>query len=186
MIQNAIAPLTLEEFLKLPETQPTSEFIDGKIRQKPMPQGEHSRLHYKLCSTINQVAETAKIACAFPELRCSFGDSAIVPDVTVFRWNRIPFNSSRRITNRFSIHPDWSIEILSPGQSQTNVLGNLLYCSQHGTEIGWLIDPEEESILTIDAQQKIQLLRSDRALPILPEIELSLTVAQVLSWLTFG
>jgi Uma2 family endonuclease len=119
-------------------------------------------------------------------LRCSFGDSAIVPDVTIFRWNRIPFNPSGRIINRFEIHPDWSIEILSPGQSQTKVLENLLYCSQYGTEIGWLIDPEEESILTIDAQQKIQLLRGDRALPILPEIELSLTVTQVLSWLTFG
>lgn len=30
---------TLEEFLKLPETEPASEFIDGEIIQKPSPQG---------------------------------------------------------------------------------------------------------------------------------------------------
>lgn len=34
--------LILEEFLKLPETKPGSEFINGEIIQKDMPQGEHS------------------------------------------------------------------------------------------------------------------------------------------------
>ena len=186
MIQSAISKLTLEEFLQLPETKPASEFINGKIGQKTIPQGEHSRLQYKLCSTINQVAETRKIACAFPELRCSFGGSAIVPDVSTFRWQRIPFTASGRITNRFEIPPDWAIEILSPGQSQTKVLGNLLHCSQYGTEMGWLVDPEEETILIVDLEQRVQLLRENEPVPILPEIELSLTVAQVLAWLTFA
>lgn len=75
---------TLEEFLKLPETEPASEFIDGEIIQKPMPQGEHSVLQGELCKTINQVAKTQKIAHAFPELYCTFGGASIVPDVAVF------------------------------------------------------------------------------------------------------
>ena len=37
-------PITLETFLQLPETQPASEFIDGAVIQKPIPQGEHSRI----------------------------------------------------------------------------------------------------------------------------------------------
>jgi Uma2 family endonuclease len=37
--------LTLEEFLKLPETKPVSEFFAGQIHQKPMPQGKHSCLN---------------------------------------------------------------------------------------------------------------------------------------------
>lgn len=41
--------ITLEEFLKLPETKPASEFINGRIYQKPMPQGKHSRIQLKLC-----------------------------------------------------------------------------------------------------------------------------------------
>jgi Uma2 family endonuclease len=131
-------PLTLEEFLKLPETKPASEFINGEIVQKPMPQGEHSLLQGELCEAINRVAKPQKIAIAFPELRCTFGGDAVVPDVAVFRWERIPLRPSGRIVNRFEIHPDWSIEILSPDQSQTKVLGKLLHCSQHGTELGWL------------------------------------------------
>lgn len=179
----ATKPLTLEEFLKLPETKPASELINGKIIQKPMPQGEHSVLQGELCEAINQVAKHQKIARAFPELRCDFGGVIMVPDVSVFRWDRIPREQSGRIENRFEIHPDWAIEILSPEQGQTKVLGKLLHCSQHGTELGWLLDPEEESILVVFPGQRVQLLTGATQLPILSGIELKLTVEQIFSWL---
>jgi len=115
--------LTLEAFLELPDTKPASQFINGEILQKPMPQGEHSRLQAKLCAGINQATEADKIAYAFPELRCTFVEQSLNPDVAVFRWEHIPRTASGRIENRFFIPPDWSIEILSPGQSQMRVLG---------------------------------------------------------------
>lgn len=76
-------PLTLQEFLQLPEIKPASEYINGEIIQKPMPKGRHSRLQGKLCATINLVPEPPKIAYGFPELRCSFGGGSIVPDVAI-------------------------------------------------------------------------------------------------------
>jgi Uma2 family endonuclease len=177
--------LDLEEFLKLPETKPASEFINGEIIQKPMPQGEHSVLQGELCKFINQIAKSQKVAYAFPELRCTFGGEAIVPDVTVFRWERIPFLPSGKIANRFEIHPDWSIEILSPEQNHTKVLGKLLHCSRNGTELGWLIEPEEESILAVFPGQKVELYQGANLLPILNGIDLELTVETVFSWLNF-
>ncbi|VXD19883.1 conserved hypothetical protein [Planktothrix serta PCC 8927] len=180
------AQLTLEEFLKLPETKPASEFIQGKITHKPMPQGEHSRLQGKLCAVINQITEPSKIAYAFPELRCTFGGLSIVPDVSVFRWERIPLLPSGRIVNRFEIHPDWSIEILSPEQSQTKILGKLLHCLSNGTELGWLIDPEAESILAVFPGQRVELYQGGAKLPILAGIELELTTEMVFSWLNLS
>lgn len=183
IVTTAVKPLTLEKFLQLPETEPASEYIDGEVYQKPMPQGEHSRFQGKLVTSINEVAEPQKIALALPELRCTFGGATIVPDVSVFRWQRIPRTESGRIANRFESHPDWAIEILSPNQSQTKVLRNLLHCSKNGTELGWLILPEEVSILTVHSNQRIQLLAGIDPLPILSNIDLSLTVEQVFSWL---
>lgn len=179
-----VKSITLEEFLQLPDTKPVSEYIDGKISQKPMPQGEHSLLQGKLVTTINGVAETPKIALALPELRCVFGGAAVVPDIAVFRWERIPREPSGRIANRFETHPDWAIEILSPDQSQAKVLRKLLYCSQNGTELGWLIFPEDASILTVLPNQQVQMLAGTDSLPVLSSIDLSLTVEQVFSWLT--
>ena len=179
----ATVNLTLEEFLARPETKPASEFVDGKVSQKPMPQGEHSTLQVEFCDRINQAAKPQKLAYAFPELRCIFGGAAIVPDVSVFRWDRIPRQASGRVANRFEIPPDWAIEILSPDQSQTKVLEKLLHCSQHGTELGWLLDSEEDSILIVLPEQRVQLLKGSQVLPVLAGLPLKLTVEQVFSWL---
>ncbi|BAZ12927.1 hypothetical protein NIES4071_47610 [Calothrix sp. NIES-4071] len=179
----AVKPITLKEFLQLPETEPASEYINGEINQKPMPQGEHSRLQGKLVSTVNEVAEPQKVALALPELRCTFGGATVVPDVAVFRWERIPRTESGRIANRFESHPDWAIEILSPEQSQTKVLRNLLHCSKNGTELGWLILPDEAGILAVHPNQRVELLEGTDLLPILSNIDLSLTVEQIFNWL---
>jgi Uma2 family endonuclease len=181
--QTPVQDLTLSEFLHLPETQPASEFIHGKVIQKSMPQEEHSRLQYKFCWTVNEVAESSQVALAFLLLRCVFEGNAIVPDVAVFRWNRIPRTESGRVANRFDSYPDWAVEILSPEQSTTKVLENLLLCSMAGTELGWLIDAKEETILGVFPEQRVQLFRGDEQLPILKGIELELKVNDVFNWL---
>lgn len=175
--------LTLEDFLKLPETKPASEYIDGAIIQKPMPKGRHSRLQGKLCAAVNQVAEDQGIAYAFPELRCSFGGRSIVPDVAVFQWGRIPFTVNNEVPDNFKLPPDWIVEILSPEQKATKVIGNILHCLEFGSRLGWFIDPDDLSILVFLPERQPVLLQEDDSLPVLPEIELALTVNQVFGWL---
>jgi len=178
--------LTLEAFLKLPETQPASEFINGRIHQKIMPQGKHSRLQLKFCNTINLVTETEQIALAFPELRCTFGGRSIVPDATVFAWERITFEADGEVPNAFEIHPDWTVEILSPDQKATKVISNILHCLKYATQIGWLIDPEERLILAfIPGQEPVELMGENR-LPMPSFLTLDLTVDQVFGWLKAG
>ncbi len=177
--------LTLEEFLALPENKPASEFFHGEITQKVMPQGEHSLIQTTFLEVVNGVARTAKTAIGFPELRCTFGGASIVPDVAVFRWERIPKMPSGKIAKRFEISPDWSVEILSPNQKLKKVLANLLHCSRNGTELGWLINPEEEIVLAVFPGQRVELYESG-SLPILEGINLELTVEQIFSWLTLN
>ncbi len=186
MIMTTATSLNLEEFLELPETKPASEFINGCIYQKPMPQGKHSRLQLKFCNVVNNVAETAKIALAFPELRCTFGDRSIVPDASVFLWQRIPFDADGEVPNAFNTYPDWTVEILSPDQKATKVISNILHCLKHGTQLGWLIDPEDRIILVfISNQEPVELIGND-ALPVPEFLTLDLTVEQVFSWLKVG
>lgn len=171
----------------MPETKPASEYIDGRIIQKPMPQGQHSRIQGKLVSTVNAVAEDDEIALAFPELRCVFGGSdAIVPDVVVFKWERIPFLEGGIIPNRFELAPDWAIEILSPEQSQTRLTEKLTHCLAHGTEVGWLVDPDDLGVTVFQSQQMVAVLRGDALLPVPAIIPLEITVNDVFGWLRVG
>jgi Uma2 family endonuclease len=43
-IDKVVSKITLEEFLKLPETKPAREYFNGEIEQKPIPNGPHSLL----------------------------------------------------------------------------------------------------------------------------------------------
>lgn len=186
MVQTPVPNLTLEAFLELPETQPASEFIHKQLLQKPMPQGEHSLLQVALCKAIDGAAASQHIAKAFSELRCVFGGAAIVPDVSVFRWQRIPRKASGRIANRFETYPDWAIEILSPEQAQTKPLEKLLHCIEHGTELGWLLDPEADSVLTISSESRIKLYQDQTTLPTLSGLELALSAQNIFDWLTLS
>lgn len=59
----------LAVFLELPDTKPTSEYIDGEIIPKPMPQGEHSTLQGDLVSVVNGALKSSKVGRAYPEPR---------------------------------------------------------------------------------------------------------------------
>ena len=185
----SIPSITLDRFLTQPETKPASEYIDGSIYQKPMPQGQHSRLQLKFCNTVNAVTEDKQIALALPELRCTFGGKSIVPDVSVFRWERLPINAEGEIENVFSISPDWVIEILSPEQAPMRVISNILHCLKHGTEMGWLLFPKERSLLIFQRDHQPIEINSDihsaqkLLVPNFLETELNLTVDQVFGWL---
>jgi Uma2 family endonuclease len=185
MVQTPTKPLTLDEFLKLSETKPASEFIDGQIIQKPMPQGKHSTVQSDFVSAVNTILKPQRIGRAYSELRCTFGGRSVVPDVTVFTWDRIPRDPSGEVSNTFAIAPDWTIEILSPDQSQTKVVRNILHCLAHGTQMGWLIDPEEKLIFVYFADSRVAVFEEtgDRIpVPTFAEAFV-LTVGQLFSWL---
>ncbi len=185
-MQTLAKALTLKEFLDLPETKPTSEYIDGQIIQKPMPKGKHSAIQGELVPAINSVVKAQRIARAFPELRCTFGDRSIVPDITVFSWQRIPRDENGEVANVFEIVPDWTIEILSPDQGQTKVTKNILHCLKHGTPMGWLIDPAEKTVFVYRSKQETVVFdEPNQVLPV-PSLvkELHLTVQDLFAWLT--
>lgn len=185
MVQTPSKILTLAEFLRLPETKPAGEYIDGQIIQKPMPQGKHSAIQGELVTAINRVVKSERVARAFPELRSTFGGRSTVPDVAVFLWDRVPRDESGEIANTFPVAPDWTIEILSPDQSQTKVTKNILHCLRHGTQMGWLIDPDEQTVFVYRPNQEPEVLdEPDEVIPVpFFSSELKLTVKDLFDWL---
>lgn len=152
-----------------------------------MLKGKHSQLQTRFSAEINLVAEPNRLACAFTELRCTFGGRSIVPDITVFSWQRIPLDANGEIENTFEIAPDWVIEILSPEQSPSRVIDKILFCLNHGTELGWLIDPQERLIIIFKPEHQPEIKEGQENLPILSLLEhWQISVQDVFSWLTLN
>ncbi len=179
--------LTLDEFLAQPETKPASEYINGIIKQKPMPQGKHSKLQTSLVSQINQQAEKQKIAYAFTELRCTFAGRSIVPDIAVFRWNRIPLDDNNEILNKITLPPDWIIEILSPEQSSLQLVEKISFALKNGTQLGWLISPGDRLVMVFDGNRLPNSQTGDKPLtPLVGLEDWRITANDVFSELQFS
>ncbi|MEH2286029.1 MAG: Uma2 family endonuclease [Nostoc sp.] len=174
---------TLEEFLKLPyiEQSPAWEYINGEAIQKPMGGGKHSLLQKRLVTVIDALGSNYE---AFPELRCTCGNRSVVPDVVVISTNQLPLDeNSEIISSGIDFAPAWVIEILSPAQSQTKVTGNILHCLRNGSQLGWLIDPSERCILVYQPNSLPDLLLGQDILPVLEDLNLTLSVNEVFAWL---
>src|SRR5438046_9789479 len=104
--------ISLEQFLKLPDQKPALEYQDGMVTQKVSPKARHSVLQGWFCQAINQSAAPGRIAFAFPELRITLAGVSRVPDVAVFRWERLPLDERGEPIDDVLLPPDGGIELL--------------------------------------------------------------------------
>ncbi|WP_299413405.1 Uma2 family endonuclease [Acaryochloris sp. IP29b_bin.148] len=177
--------LTLEEFLKFPnlEQSPAWEYVDGEAAQKPMPKVRHSLLQKRLLTKLDNLEGRY---LTLPELRCTFGGRSVVPDLVVVSLEKIKLNDWGEPEDNFTQPPDWSIEVLSPDQNANRVIDNLLHCIRHGGLLGWLIDPDDYSVLVLTPHKEIEIYRGDQQLQGLDGMNLNLTAEEIFSWLKLG
>jgi Uma2 family endonuclease len=138
--------LTLKEFLRLPEQEPALEYFNGTVTQKVAPMGEHSALQLGCALLLEHLFRPGRIARAFPELRMTHSGASLVPDVSLYRWERIPRTPTGKIANRFLIPPDVAIEIRSPGQAIREMVDKCQWFVDNGSLLALLIDPRRETI----------------------------------------
>jgi Uma2 family endonuclease len=177
-------PLTLGEFLALPDEKPALEYFDGMVAQKVSPKGQHSRLQGELVWWFKQVAERPRLAMAFPELRATFAGASPVPDVAVYRWERIAWTEARTVANDFLVPPDIAIEIVSPDQSRPDLIKKCQWYVAHGVPIALLVDPDDCSVLDFHPHGRTGPLRGTDEIdfsPVLPGLQLA--VDELFGWL---
>ena len=176
-------PITLEEFLRLPEQKPVLEFIDGRIEAKVSPQTRHSVLTLRLMDRLNAFGEPLGLGLALPEPRCTFDGRSIVPDVTFLAEAHIPLGDNGEYRDEVHRPPDLHIEILSPDQSARRCREKLVHSTSHGCPLGWFIDPDRRVVeLYRDGQAVVvsgdHVLEGD---PVLPGFRLP--VSELFGWL---
>ena len=139
--------LTLEDFLQLPEEEPSLEFEEGRVTQKVSPKVQHSMVQVALSGFLNSFTRPRKLAIAFTELRTTYSGRSYVPDISVYRWDRIPKTAQGKVASDFRAPPDIAVEIVSPGQSTNALVRRCLWHVENGVGVALLIDPADESVL---------------------------------------
>jgi Uma2 family endonuclease len=137
--------LTLEEFLALPEEKPALEYADGVVTPKMSPKAQHSALQMALAERLNRAGQPE--LRAFPELRVTFAGASRVPDISVFRVERMAVDARGRLANDVLVPPDIAVEIVSPEQSATALVRRCRWYVANGVGIALLVDPDDETVL---------------------------------------
>jgi Uma2 family endonuclease len=140
--------LTLEQFLELPECKPALEYAaDGEVTEKVSPKGQHSRLQFKIAEWFNRQTEPRRLALALPELRTTYAGASYVPDVAIYRWERIPRTPTGEIADDFFEPPDVAVEILSPRQALDGLVRHCQWYVDHGVRLALLVAPRDRAIV---------------------------------------
>jgi Uma2 family endonuclease len=158
--------MTLEEFLRLRERKPALEFIDGEVSQKVAPKARHGALQLEGAMLINAFARPIRLARAFPETRATFAGRSYVPDVVVYRWDRIPTTPDGEVADDFMLPPDIAIEVISPGQTVTKLSERCRWFVAHGVTVALLVVPRRRTVYWFHARE------SERALTGVERIDL--------------
>lgn len=151
--------LSLEEFLELPEQEPGLEFMDGVVTQKVSPKARHGRLQPTLWKRFNDFGEPRRLAMAFTETRATFGGFSPVPDIVVYRWDRIPYGPDGTMIDDFLEPPDIAVEIVSPDQSARALVRRCRWYVGNGVAIALLVDPDHELVMRFQPDVPEETLR---------------------------
>ena len=138
--------MTLEEFLGLPEEEPALEFWFGEVAQKVSPKGPHSALQVGFALRIESFTAPRRLARAFTEARITLAGISSVPDLVVYRWERIPRDARGQVADDFTTPPDVAVEVLSPGQSRPKVIDRCRWYVQHGVPLAVFADPYQRVV----------------------------------------
>jgi Uma2 family endonuclease len=141
--------MSLEEFLKLPETKPASELICGEVVQKPMPDDSHSAIQLFLGALIRTFLLGTQLGKVRSEFRCIFGppgrQQTFVPDLVYVSYQRRTRpGPGQRFFQRAA--PDLIVEVLSLDQNARRFTAKINFYLRHGVRLVWVIDPEDRVI----------------------------------------
>ena len=153
--------LSLEEFLRLPEDEPALELVAGRVTQKVSPKGPHGKLEARLAWLFDSFGEPDELASSFVETRVSFAGDSLVPDVVVYRWDRIPRDAHGEVAEDFMTAPDIAIEIFSPGQTLRDLVDRCRWFVANGVEISLLIHARQRTVTLFRAGAEPEALTGD-------------------------
>lgn len=174
------APLmTLDEFLELPETEPPSEFVCGRIVPKPMPTWFHSRLAARLAALFEIYFFSHDEGFVNVELRYAerAEGRAYLPDVSVTRWERAPRSLDERRSGAIESVPDLAIEITSPDDRPGRIADKLAFYLRAGVPLVWIVEPDERAVAVYRPGEPVRFAAGDDtidAAPVLAGFSLSL------------
>ena len=164
--------ITPEEYLRNPDYE-HSEYVDGQPVELNVVGVPHSRIQLKCGRKLDEYLDQHPGGFVAVEMHCKLsieGESRFrLPDVALVLARDA---AEDRYLDRA---PDLVVEIRSPDDSIAALLRKMDEYFANGAKLGWLILPEEKSVLVITADRAVRTAVSGETLDgggLLPELQI--------------
>jgi Uma2 family endonuclease len=154
------APMTIEEFLKLPEVEGEKmELINGEV----VSMAYAGFLHETVKSNLNEILvvwlSQHRIGKVFVETTYRLNGEALAPDLSVLRNERLTPVTKELPQGA----PDLAIEVVSSETAARlrNKIGQYL---KYGSKAVWVVYPEERLVEVHSANRQVTILDQDQVL----------------------
>ena len=131
----------------LPETDPPTEYVEGKLRQKRVTKRGHRSLQDAFTSFLRDWAKSGGRFDSEKEWNIDFQIEerirSLLPEVAIYPVNKI---QKTPWDERFKEPPLLMVEILSSGQSIPQFLEKIAFYLEVGISLVWLVDPKEKTV----------------------------------------
>ncbi|HWC06290.1 MAG TPA: Uma2 family endonuclease [Gemmatimonadota bacterium] len=152
--------LTLEEFERLPDDEFRSELVRGRLVREPPAGMDHGRLAGRFTALLAAHVDRHALGEVFT------ADTGFVlfqepptvraPDVAFVSRDRLPPPEESIGFGRLA--PDLAIEIVSPSNTATEILGKVEDYLEAGTRLVWVVEPHRRSVTVYRSRNEIRLL----------------------------
>jgi Uma2 family endonuclease len=168
-------PVTLEEFLAIPEERRFHELLSAEIVEKATPSGEHGGAQSSVVGAILPAYQRRKGAggpggwwiATEVEVLLSSGD-VVRPDV--LGWRRETC-AERPTGFPVRVRPDWICEIVSPTNANTDTVKKLRLYHHAKVPHYWIVDPRDLTLTVMRWAEDgyLAVLRAERGEVVRPE-----------------
>jgi Uma2 family endonuclease len=151
--------------IKVPEGKPAFEWVNGRALQKVSPKRKHSLAQGSFLMALGSWARSTGTGFAGPEWRFRIQPPGevrrpLVPDVAFLSYKRLPRKAMEK-TEEPLVAPNAVVEVKSPSDRRPDVEEKIRVYLAAGTDVVFLVDPQERVLTVYDADGKRQLTEKD-------------------------
>lgn len=168
--------LTAEEFLAFPETLHKPELVQGEVVEMAPVGGYHSDTQRKLAMLMGLHVDRGDYGALVVELGFRLAadpDTVRAPDVSFIAAEQL--RTMPLSAGFYPGYPDIAAEVVSPGDTVTQLDAKVQDYLDAGTRLVWVVNPGTRSVTVYSPGGQVRLLSADDALTggaVLPDLEI--------------
>ncbi len=159
-------PMTVDDLLAVPDDGYRYDLVTGELRRVSPVGGEASALAAGVLARLWMHVTERGLGKVFGAdgTFVLFNDprTALVPDVAFVRADRLPSEEEQR--RPLHLAPDLAVEVVSSGDSMSDVMAKVCLYLEAGTPLVWVVLPRRKQVIVHQADGTMRALGLDATL----------------------